>query len=297
MDGLIPRARETAVKFGDRSPLLGVWCAPAAQMDNGRRTAVVMINAGIIHRVGPNRLYVNLARSLAAVGVSSLRFDMSGIGDSPAATGGHAPLDCALRDIDEAIGWVGATHGIDNVILLGLCSGADLATIRAASGSRVKGIILIDPNIPKTRKSRVIDYRQRLVRLVSKPPTEMVSSLTTLMRRSLPSEGAETAVVRHSEEEMQQFLDGYYRACARACIPTLAVFTGGQPHRYNYREQFLDAFPGIDFGQALVLEYLPDSDHTFTLEAHRTALRELVNRWVLDPATQKQPANLDVAMP
>ena len=46
-------------------------------------TALILLNAGLVHRMGPFRLYVQMARRLAAEGYAVLRFDQSGLGDSP----------------------------------------------------------------------------------------------------------------------------------------------------------------------------------------------------------------------
>ena len=48
--------------------------------------AVVLLNAGLIHRSGPFRLYTRLARKLAKSGYIVLRFDLPGIGDAPMTT-------------------------------------------------------------------------------------------------------------------------------------------------------------------------------------------------------------------
>ena len=45
------------------------------------------MNAGSIHRVGPNRSFVRMARRFADLGYPVLRMDLSGIGDSPAPAG------------------------------------------------------------------------------------------------------------------------------------------------------------------------------------------------------------------
>ena len=57
--------RERGVVFGD-GRLLGV---PTSPPDEARdRPCVVILNAGVIHRVGPGRLSVDIARRAAAAG-------------------------------------------------------------------------------------------------------------------------------------------------------------------------------------------------------------------------------------
>src|SRR5262249_767876 len=49
--------------------------------------AILLLNAGAVSHVGPNRLYVALARRWAALGHVVLRVDNSGVGDSATRPG------------------------------------------------------------------------------------------------------------------------------------------------------------------------------------------------------------------
>ena len=73
---------ERVVTFGGQGELVGVLSQP----DVVRPSApwVLLWNTGLHPRVGPCRLNVQLARRLAALGIPSLRFDLSGLGDSAA---------------------------------------------------------------------------------------------------------------------------------------------------------------------------------------------------------------------
>ena len=64
---------ESHVVFGRDRSLVGTVCAPVDGVDAGR-PFVVFVTSGIIHRTGPNRIYVRIARALAERGYSSLRF-------------------------------------------------------------------------------------------------------------------------------------------------------------------------------------------------------------------------------
>ena len=70
---------ERVVEFGDGVQLSGVVTEPSGP---ARSTGVLLLGAGLLHRVGPARLHVELARALAAAGLPVLRFDYSGIGES-----------------------------------------------------------------------------------------------------------------------------------------------------------------------------------------------------------------------
>jgi len=77
---------ERMVRFGADHRLFGVLTRTSTSAD---RPVVVIFNAGAVHRVGPNRVSVTLARELAAAGLAVLRFDLEGIGDSVRRTPGR----------------------------------------------------------------------------------------------------------------------------------------------------------------------------------------------------------------
>jgi hypothetical protein len=95
-----------------------------------RAVMLVLLNAGAVHRQGPFRLYVHLARRLAALGFSSLRFDQPGIGDS---------LQAAERPLREIVGEVldqlQAQTGCERFVIGGICSAADAGWQQALSRS------------------------------------------------------------------------------------------------------------------------------------------------------------------
>jgi alpha-beta hydrolase superfamily lysophospholipase len=91
------------------------------------RPAIVFFNAGAVHHVGPNRVYVTLARHLSAAGFPCFRFDLEGIGDSVLRTPGrenHPYPDTATADARAALDHLRQRFGYTRFIALGLCSGA-----------------------------------------------------------------------------------------------------------------------------------------------------------------------------
>ena len=111
-------------RFGAERHLVGVLSRTSAAQD---RPAVVIFNAGAVHRVGPNRVGVTLARELAAAGFACLRFDLEGIGDSVLRAAGrenHPYPDTALADARAAFDFLRREFGYTRFIPVGLCSGA-----------------------------------------------------------------------------------------------------------------------------------------------------------------------------
>ncbi|WP_277370282.1 serine aminopeptidase domain-containing protein [Rhodococcus rhodochrous] len=86
---------------------------------------VLFFGTAYEHRLGPSRLWVELAREFAAHGISSVRFDRIGVGDTGTAhRATPTPLysDTSDRDANDAV----AALGVDpaDLAVTGLCSGA-----------------------------------------------------------------------------------------------------------------------------------------------------------------------------
>lgn len=121
--------QEAVVKYGPGNSRIGILSGPLAAGENPL-PIVILANSGSNHRVGPNRLYVLLARALARAGYRCLRIDMDGLGDgakADPATENIVYMDHSSAEIRLAIESFGE-HSQDNkFILMGLCSGAYFA--------------------------------------------------------------------------------------------------------------------------------------------------------------------------
>src|SRR5207245_9671853 len=136
--------REEAVVFGETKSLVGILTDPPMRNGSRPKPAVILLNPGIVHRVAPGRIYVRMARALAAMGFVVLRFDFSGIGDS-AVRHDNLPFDkSAVRETQAAMHFLEATRGISRFILLGGCSGARISLQTACCDTRVVGTFLIN---------------------------------------------------------------------------------------------------------------------------------------------------------
>ena len=65
------RMRDEVFDVGNDRELVSILTRPDGGA--GDRPAVIFLNAGVLHRVGPHRLHVTLARRLAARGLPALR--------------------------------------------------------------------------------------------------------------------------------------------------------------------------------------------------------------------------------
>ena len=133
---------ERALRLGPLG-LFGVRSSPLVET---AAPTVVFLNAGLIPHVGPGRLWVTLARRLAAAGIPALRVDLSGLGESPVRPGQRAQIDYPLEALDDVAAIVDAVSPGDpsGVVLAGLCAGA-YHSIEAGIALGVRAVYAINP--------------------------------------------------------------------------------------------------------------------------------------------------------
>jgi pimeloyl-ACP methyl ester carboxylesterase len=124
---------------------------------------IFFFNAGVIDHVGPARLWVQLSRLWAEAGFRAVRFDLSGIGDSPVRVGQPGQIVYppeALNDIRDVLRDV-LPDDPSNAVLVGLCSGAYHA-IEGALAYKVRGLCAVNPFFIFTRpKESALNTREQ----------------------------------------------------------------------------------------------------------------------------------------
>ncbi len=289
--------RERAIRFGSHGTLAGIVCEPAGR---GATRAVVMVNSGILHRVGACRLHVKLARRLAERGVPSLRFDHSGIGDSEARRDSLPFEKSAVLEIREALDWLATKRGIERFTVLGLCSGADMAFEAAREEPRIDGLVLLDPWAYRTPRYWWTHYRARVTsaaawrrlwerhagRRVAPPaPTgpaaEEDLDLPTYVREFPPRERVAADLA----------------AMAARGLRLLCLFSGGQGDHYNHAGQMRESFRDVDLGERLEEVFLPDADHIFTDLGHQQTVLRTVEGWLVAASDPAADAGAPQALP
>ncbi len=275
---------EQALQFGLSGSLVGILARPPSDPPV-RRPAVVILNTGIVHRVGHHRMYVTMARQLAAAGHYVLRFDFSGIGDSPSRGGDLSPMTAFQTDIAEAFDWLSASYAASSFVLVGLCSGADIALRYGYSDRRVVGLVLLDPAIPPTRRFYADYIGQRLTNLRSwlsfaLGRGRIWQDVVERIRSAIKTKSSDnrTSLI---DPRMRGELELVYTSLVTRGSRLLVVLSSKTLHgRQSYREQLLDAFPNVPFGDKLRLEQFENSDHTFTSAGDRERLIEVVSTWI-----------------
>ncbi len=116
--------------------------------DIGSKPAVLFLNAGVNDHVGPARVWVTLARALAARGFRTVRFDFSGLGASALRPGADIRTSfssAAIEDVADAQRAVSPDDPAE-VVLVGLCSGGSHGS-EAALSTGARGVVMINPSL------------------------------------------------------------------------------------------------------------------------------------------------------
>ncbi|MGN0042474.1 alpha/beta hydrolase [Rhodococcus sp. (in: high G+C Gram-positive bacteria)] len=125
------------------------------------RPTVLFFGTAYEHRIGPSRLWVELARSLAAHGVSSVRFDRTGVGDTGTVDAGRpASLysEVSDRDAIDAATALGTEPG--DLIVTGLCSGAWYSSY-VALRLRTRAVVLVNMILWSTHRRKSLREQLR----------------------------------------------------------------------------------------------------------------------------------------
>jgi pimeloyl-ACP methyl ester carboxylesterase len=276
---------ERALLFGRTGSLVGIVTDPGPRERRDGLPGVVILNAGVLHRVGPNRVHVQLARALARAGFVVLRFDLSGIGDSRPRPGGEAFATAVLREVGESLDLLEATRGLRRFLVVGICSGADNGLRAAHADQRVVGAVLVDGyNLPSLAHTLHLNRRRLLsawswLRLLLGR-----SEVWSDIRRSLAPARADQTT--HTRYESILPPPGEYVAQVRGLAARgarlLLVYTSRSPAQFNYRRLLSRRIASWPGRENVSVEHFGDSDHTFTLLRNQQELVRLVCRWATE---------------
>ena len=130
-------------EFGNLSGILTV------PTEGRQPVCIVMLNAGAIRRIGPNRMWVEAARRWAARGVPSLRVDVEAIGEADGAVSPYADdnalyVDELIPQVKAAIAFLAEQGVAERFVTVGLCAGAYWAMYVGLEDPRVTATLMFN---------------------------------------------------------------------------------------------------------------------------------------------------------
>jgi hypothetical protein len=276
---------ERVVSFGPHGRLSGVFTEPTfVPRTRGARPALLLWTVGTNHHVGPYRFNVDLARHVASRGFASLRFDISGRGDSEVRRDPLGEMERALDDLREAAAVVARRAGHEALVPIGFCSSVDPAHRLALLDDRVVGACFIEgysfPTLGFYARYplRLLDPA-RWRRAVARNIPDALRGLPYVRRLGhIPLSIAEDDAVYIREYPTPDQLRRDYAAMNRRGKHLLFIYVG-KDRNYNHRDQ-LFTFAGTPGLERVEVDYYPRADHTCFLTEDRlhTVLR--IGRWV-----------------
>ncbi len=255
--------------------------APAADV------CVVLLNAGAIRRIGPNRTWVEAARRWAGRGVTCVRVDVGGVGDSHADSSAgfsDAEMYSAAR-IDEVVHTLDALQArglAERFVLVGLCSGAYWAVHAAVSDTRVVGALMVNlyafawsPELvaARDRRETAAALRQGVLRRVLSGGIRRHH-----LRRA--ARGLRDAVRRRGRPGMAGAHAGIVETALRHLelrgVETLLMFSRGEPLLEELERDGWE--PRIAATAHVHLERLPSTDHNVRALALQVRVHAALDR-------------------
>jgi len=280
--------KETVVQFGDARSLVGVLAEPSEGAAS--RPTFILLNAGTLHRIGPHRVYVKIARALATVGFPVLRFDLSGLGDSLPRRDNLPYPASSVRETREAMDFLRSADPTRHFILMGLCGGADVAFRTACQEPAVVGTALVD-----WFAYRTVGWYMRHFRSALTAPWKWKSRLGENGGTGSPNgdrtAGAPTRgrLMNDGEVPPRPESAANLGALIGRGVQLLFVYTGAQLAYYNYSEQLRHAFRSVAFRDRVEVDFQGDADHTLTLLHHQQRLVETIQHWAARVSWDKLP--------
>jgi pimeloyl-ACP methyl ester carboxylesterase len=257
--------RETCLQFGPDRRLAGILTEPSREAP---RQGLVLINAGLVPKFGPYRLYTQLARRAALDGVATLRFDLGGVGDSAQERSARPLAERSGKEIRAAVDELCAHHALTDVALGGLCSGAEDAFRAAAADARVTRVVLLDPFAYRTRGWAPRHFVFRVGRRVLRAAGLYEPLVAPQTRRQ--ERAVSYRYMPHAESE------AILRTLVERNVMVHFVYTAGMREHFNHPGQLRAQFADLDLKDRVTLDYFPHVDHTQLLQSDRQAVIEAV---------------------
>jgi pimeloyl-ACP methyl ester carboxylesterase len=154
------------ISYGSES-MFGLLAEPLPGTEP-RPYLVLLLNAGGVRHIGPNRMWVALARRWARAGVASLRLDLCGIGESDGAHNLDIPRlyhERMVEQVEWALDSVRSRLGFRQFAVVGLCAGAFWGFHAALRSREIRAAILLNPRLlfwdPEAERRRILERAAR----------------------------------------------------------------------------------------------------------------------------------------
>ncbi|MDO4681785.1 MAG: hypothetical protein Q4B17_03230 [Lautropia sp.] len=284
--------------FGPDQRLIGTLTLPRSPAMRPM-PGLILLNAGVLPRIGPHRLNVELARTAALHGVPAIRFDFPGLGDSGFSTSTLPHDEQALVSIEHAMHELGCTVSApDQFLIAGLCSGADVGLMMAKRDTRVVGLFMIEPYYYPNALSGALRIVRRLKQYGLRRALTRMLELHCQAGTAPSNQAGPTRALPMNPEE-----DARSTPSARAFAQDMAILLKRGVHleliyanslmgRFDLWRHQSQIFRPLRQHRHFHVELVADTDHSFTRIAARKLLVSRMTDWIKENAHLHASARL-----
>jgi pimeloyl-ACP methyl ester carboxylesterase len=245
---------------------------------------VILTNSGVIPRTGPHRMNVHLARQFADMGIPSIRFDLSGLGDSLRHSSPRPVMDQWVADTRAVMDLAERHFHCPRFAMIGFCSGAEVAHLVALEDPRMRAALLWDLYAYPTLLSRLHTIAYRMQRagalgLLRKSIGRAEAIVGRLLGRQVSSPRPKPpSAVPSSVPPKEQFAKRIQTLVDQGVELLFAYAL--QPEWFNHPGQFRQMFRGWPFAGQVAFRHLDRCDHLLTQRSSQTAFSHMVMDWM-----------------
>jgi fermentation-respiration switch protein FrsA (DUF1100 family) len=273
---------------------------------------VLLLSPGVKMRVGPERLYLRMTERLLELGISVLRFDFHGLGDSEGTLPeerlkdvySHIELGRYVDDTVDAMNWMEQTYGCRRFLLSGLCGGAITSLLAGARDKRVVGLFGIGMTaVLAARSADAARYmtigqleasqKMYLRRLLSpkawyrlltfQTNNQLIKRMVVHWSRRLLGRAPQTVASAPPEDDNANplFPPAFFTMMSTR-RPMLFVFGGGDRLHWEYEEKFvarhrerLASMPPL-----VDVHVVEQANHVLSLREWQDEMLDVATRWM-----------------
>lgn len=301
---------QTPVTFDNRQGqrLVGVLHTPNGTPGD---LVLMLLSPGVKMRVGPQGLYRRMADEFLAMGISVLRFDFHGLGDSDGRLPeellrdvyNHIEVGRYVEDTVDAMNWMERRYGSRRFILSGLCGGAITGLLTGERDPRVVGLIGLGITPVLAARSadasrymtvgQLHDSQKRYLKRLLSPrawfrlltfqtDNRLIGRLLAMWwRRMLGTPVTATAQPLADDNSNPRFPPAYFSMLATH-RPMLLVFGGADRLRWEFEEKFvqrhrerLASLPALS-----ELHIIELANHVLSLREWQLEMLDVSRRWM-----------------
>ena len=278
--------------LGKSKSIVGVFTENSYVSNNHTLPLIIILNAGVLHRVGPNRIHVKMARKMADSGFKALRFDFSGLGDSIKFINNLSYENNRIDEAQEAIDYLVSVTGIEKYILIGICSGADIAYQTACGDDRVAGFIGINGfyNSSNNKENIADIVKMKTQARYYKKQITTFEGWKRILKGKSNFFMIKNMILHNLKRLFKQSIEGMnnedtsnnWQKLTVRNMDVLLIYSDGSSALDEYNLLHKKEIPKFNGSEQVKVEILEQSDHVFTLLWSQDILLTTINNWLLD---------------